>query len=47
MGVVAQADIPVTDEFGCRIFYIEWTRNMVKSVENKLNRKTNNAVVSI
>ena len=34
---VAQADIPVTDEIGSRVVYIELTREMIKSVENKLD----------
>ena len=28
----AQADVPVTDEFGCRVVYIDYTRDMTKSV---------------
>ena len=30
-GVVAQADIPVIDEFGCRVVYIDYGRAMIKA----------------
>ena len=46
LGGVAQADIPVTDEFGSGVVYIELTREMTKSVETKLDSKADNALVS-
>ena len=46
VGDVGQADIPVTDEFGCRVVYINQTRNVIESVETKLDSKVDNAVVS-
>ena len=46
MGGVAQADITVADEFGCRVVCIGWTRDKTKSVETKLDSKADNAIVS-
>ena len=43
---VAQADIPVTDEFVCRIVYIGLARDMTKGIETKLDTRAENAVVS-
>ena len=31
VGAVAQADIPVTDEFGCRVVCVDYVRAMIKA----------------
>ena len=46
MGGFAQADTPVTDEFGCRVVYMDYTRDMIKRLESKLDSKASNTVAS-
>ena len=46
VGGVAQADIPMTDELGCRVVNIDETMDMIESVETKLDSKADNAIVS-
>lgn len=42
---VAQADIPVNNEFGCQIAYIKYSISANKRVETILDSKADNTVV--
>ena len=44
VGSVAEADILMTGEFGCRLVYMDKSRTMIKSVEIKIDTKADNAV---
>ena len=45
-GVSLRLIKPVNDEFGCQIVYIDQSRAMIEKVENKLDSRADNTVVS-